>query len=85
VLGNPQAAVLAIVEQPQDVTVAEGATAAFSVKATASPAAIFYQWRTNGVAILAANGCSYITFEATVTEDGVFYDCVLTSSRPQRR
>ena len=78
VLGNPQAAVLAIVEQPQDVTVAEGATAAFSVKATASPAAIFYQWRTNGVAIPGANGCSYITFEATVTEDGVFYDCVLT-------
>jgi hypothetical protein len=78
VLGNPQAATLTIVQQPQDATVAEGQTAAFSVKATASPASIFYQWRKNGVELPDANGISFITSEAALAENGSFYDCVLT-------
>jgi len=67
-----------IVQQPQDATVAEGQTAAFSVKATASPAGVFYQWRTNGVEIPGANGPSFITSEASLADSGVIYDCVLT-------
>jgi len=78
VLGNPQIATLTIVQQPQDATVAEGQTTAFSVKATASPAGIFYQWRKNGEAIPGANGASFITSEASLDGSGDQYDCVLT-------
>jgi hypothetical protein len=78
VLGNPQVATLSIVQEPQDVTVAEGQSAAFSVNATASPAVIFSQWRKNGQEIPGANGPSFITTEATLAESGNHYDCVLT-------
>jgi hypothetical protein len=75
--GNPQNASLAINQQPQDVTLAEGQAAAFSVKATASPTGIFYQWRKNGLEVPNANGPSFITAEAALTGNGDRYDCVL--------
>jgi hypothetical protein len=78
VLGNPQAAMLSVVHQPQDMAIAEGQSAVFSVNATASPPGIFYQWRKNGLEIPGANGRSFITTEATLAESGDHYDCVLT-------
>lgn len=78
VLASPLEATLAIVEEPQDVVVAEGQTAAFSLKVTASPPDVFHQWRRNGVEIPDANGSSFITPELTPANTGDQYDCVLT-------
>ena len=78
VLADPRTATLAIIQEPQDATVGEGQTAAFSVKVMASPADVYYQWRKNGNGIPGVNGASYITSEASLAGNGDRYDCVLT-------
>jgi hypothetical protein len=78
VLANPRGATLAIAQQPEDVTVGESQTAAFSLKATASIPGIFYQWRKNGLEIPGANAPSFITSVLTPGDGGNLFDCVLT-------
>jgi hypothetical protein len=77
-LGDPTTASLSIVEQPESFTATEGQSASFTVKATASGAGIYYQWRRNGVELPGANTSSFIASETTLADGGTVYDCVLT-------
>lgn len=78
VQANPQAAALNITLQPQSLFVAEGQMATFTVKATATPATIFYQWRKNGADLAGENEPSIEIAETQLGESGNSYDCVLT-------
>jgi len=62
-----------ITEQPKDVTVKEGGTAAFSI--TARPGST-YQWFFNGIAIAGATGASYSIASVTPSDRGD-YSCVV--------
>lgn len=77
-LGDPTSATLTITQQPTSVTAAEGQSAGFSVKATASEPKLFYQWRKNGLDIPGANTSSLFLPELSLGDDGSAFDCVVT-------
>lgn len=66
--------------QPSNTTVAEGATASFSISATGT-ATLSYQWYKSGVLIAGATNSSYTT-PATVaaTYNGATYYCIVTNA-----
>lgn len=69
--------------QPTNQTVAEGATAAFTVSATASGGSLTYQWRKNGVNVVGGSGgtsASYTTPATTVADNAAVFTCVVTDS-----
>ena len=67
----------AITTQPQAQTVAEGATATFSVVATgAGP--LTYQWQKNDVALVGATSASYTTPASIVADSGESFTVVVT-------
>lgn len=66
----PQAPAIALA--PESQTVAEGATASFSVLASGS-APLAYQWLRNDVAISGATSASYTTPAATQADNGTRY------------
>jgi len=67
-----------IEQQPQQVAVAPGGSATFSIIASSSTQ-ISYQWRKDGVPIQGATGASY-TINNVQASDDAFYDVVLTDA-----
>jgi hypothetical protein len=70
---------LAITTQPQDVTVAVGQGASFSVTVTGGATAPSYQWRRNGADIAGANAVSYTTPAAALSDSGSLFSVVVAS------
>jgi formylglycine-generating enzyme required for sulfatase activity len=66
-----------ITEDPQSITVVEGQTASFAVKATGSE--IHYQWQKNKVGIADALDSSYTTAATTMADSGVQFRCVVSN------
>jgi len=73
---DPTGAVIAIMEGPQDATVADQQTATFNVVTTGSTRERFFQWQRNGVDIPGAIGRSYTTPPVTAADNGAVYRCV---------
>jgi hypothetical protein len=65
-----------ILQQPQDMTVSQGASAVFSVTASSSTPMTF-QWRHNGVPIPGATNTQFALDDVQAVHDG-FYDVVVT-------
>lgn len=65
----------AITLQPVNATVADGATATFSV--TASGPALLYQWTRDGVAIAGATAANYTTPVSTIANSGTSYAAIV--------
>jgi hypothetical protein len=68
-----------ITAQPQNVAVAAGETATFTV-AAAGTAPLSYQWRVGGSAIAAATAASYTTAATSVAQNGAAFSVVVTNS-----
>jgi len=79
VLGDPTGAVVAIAQQPESVTAAEGQSGAFTLQATGSPSNLYYQWRRNGVAIPGANSPGLFLSELALGDDGDRFDCLVST------
>jgi hypothetical protein len=82
---NPDGAVITIVQQPQSVSVVEGAnvTATFSVVARGQTAyttnqTALYQWQKNGVDIRGATAATYRTPALTPADSGASYRVVVS-------
>ncbi len=73
-LGGVPSAAPTIATQPTATTVSPGNTLSLSV--TASGAAVFYQWRKNGVDIPGANSPTYSVLSATLDDSGS-YDVII--------
>ncbi len=69
----------AITTQPQNVSVAAGQTATFSVAATGT-APLSYQWRRNGTDIAGATSASYTTPATTLADNGAQFSVVVSNS-----
>jgi outer membrane protein assembly factor BamB len=67
-----------ITQAPQNLTIAAGAAATFSV--TATGAALTYQWSENGMSIAGATGASYTTPAAAVSDSGESFAVVVSNS-----
>jgi hypothetical protein len=67
-----------ITSQPQDITVAAGNSASFSVAASGS-SPISYQWRKNGANIAGANAASYSVL-AQAGDNGATFSVVVSNS-----
>jgi len=67
-----------IVTQPQSRTNAVGSTASFSVGANGSPT-IYYQWRTNGVAILNATNATLNFANVQLSDNGKAFTVVVSN------
>lgn len=78
-LSDPTSATLTITQQPTSVTIAEGESAAFTVRATGSPSKLFYQWRENGTNLPFATAPSLLLNEVSLSDEGKVVDCVVTS------
>ncbi|MCA8916384.1 MAG: immunoglobulin domain-containing protein [Planctomycetes bacterium] len=65
--------------QPQDASVAEGATANFAVGASGS-GTLGYQWQLNGSDIGGATNSSYTTPVLTLADSGNSYTCVVSNT-----
>ena len=61
----------AITAQPQPATVVSGGSARFSVTATGE--ALSYQWLSNGQPLPKADGPSFTTHAASITDSGTQY------------
>lgn len=72
----------AIATQPANATVAEGATATFSVVASGTPP-LAYQWRRNGANIAGATGASYTTPPVTAADSGARYSVIVSNNAGQ--
>lgn len=72
--------------QPANQTVAEGATASFSVTATASAGggSLSYQWKKNGTNISGATSSSYTTPASTIGDTGAVFSVAVTDSNGTR-
>jgi formylglycine-generating enzyme required for sulfatase activity len=68
-----------IVAQPSNRTVTAGQTAQFSVTAAGTPP-LFYQWRTNGIAIAGASGDAYTTPPAGTNDSGLLVSVLVTNA-----
>jgi hypothetical protein len=68
-----------ITTQPVSQTIADGATATFSVMAAGS-APLSYQWQANGTAIAGATASTYKTPAETVAADGTLFTVVVTNT-----
>lgn len=84
VINGSAPAVLTITTQPSAQSVTTGATATFSVTASAGTTPYTYQWRRNGVNIPSATASSYTTPATTITggsaNNGDVYSVVVTDS-----
>ncbi|HMJ91041.1 MAG TPA: immunoglobulin domain-containing protein [Candidatus Acidoferrum sp.] len=67
-----------IVSQPQSRTNAVGTLASFSVSAAGDPT-IYYQWRTNGVAVLNATNSTLNVPTVQLTDNGKAYTVVVSN------
>ncbi|HEU4852048.1 MAG TPA: immunoglobulin domain-containing protein [Telluria sp.] len=78
--GNDAAPMVAptIATQPANATVAEGATATFTVTANGT-APLAYQWRRNGANISGANTASYTTPPVTAADSGARYSVTVSN------
>jgi hypothetical protein len=70
---NPDAGVVNIKAQPQNVTKRIGERASFSVDASSQGGDLFYQWSVNGVEIPGATRASYTTPVLTASDHGKQY------------
>lgn len=68
-----------ITTQPQDTTVAAGATANFTVTATGQTA-LSYQWSKNGSSIGGATASSYTTPATTCPDNGALFSVAVTDT-----
>ncbi len=68
----------AVATQPANQTVVVGQTATFNVAATGT-VPLNYQWQKNGIDIPGANGTSYTTPPATLSDSGSGFRCVVTN------
>ncbi|MBS0579286.1 MAG: hypothetical protein JSR36_08500 [Proteobacteria bacterium] len=68
-----------ITTQPASQSIAEGATATFSVVAAGS-APLSYQWQANGAAIAGATASTYKTPAETAAADGTLFTVVVTNT-----
>jgi len=75
---TPLPTAVAITTQPQARTVNEGQTATFTVAATGT-APLAYQWKKDGVDILAATTASYTTPALTLADSGTRYSVVVSN------
>jgi hypothetical protein len=75
----PTATAPTITTQPQSATVADGATATFTVVA-AGTAPLSYQWQLGGAAISGATAASYTTAALTTANSGTSYTVVVSNS-----
>ena len=76
---NTTAVAPSITAQPQNITVAVGQTASFSVTATGT-APLAYQWRRSGNAIAGATAASYTTAATSAADSGAAFSVVVTNS-----
>lgn len=67
-----------ILEQPQSLTVREGASASFSVLAQGS-APLAYQWRRNGADIAGANGATYAIARVSASDNNAQFTVVVSN------
>jgi len=75
----PAAQAPSIAAQPADQAVAAGQTATFTVGA-AGTSPLTYQWQKSGAAIGAANGASYTTPAAALTDSGAVFSVVVSNT-----
>src|SRR5205807_2611933 len=68
----------AITNQPQDVTVAAGATATFTVGASGTPP-LLYQWSVNSAPISGATCSSYAVLSASLCNSGALYSVTVSN------
>ena len=64
---------------PGSATVVVGGTATFALTNVTGTSPLYYQWRSNSVAIAGATGASYTTPALTMLANGGSYDCVVTN------
>jgi sugar lactone lactonase YvrE len=76
---GPPSAPPGIAVQPQDATIADGASAIFSVTATGS-GPLSYQWRKHGAAIPGATGSIYATPLQTLADSLTEYSVVVSNA-----
>lgn len=74
------APVITVTAQPVQQVAASGATATFSVTATAGSGSMLYQWRKNGVDIGGATSSSYTTGTLASSDNLSWFDCVLNDT-----
>lgn len=74
------APVITVTAQPVQQVAASGATATFSVTATAGSGSMLYQWRKNGVDIGGATSSSYTTGTLGSSDNLSWFDCVLNDT-----
>jgi hypothetical protein len=68
-----------ITQQPANATVAEGATATFTVVASGT-APLSYQWYKNGAAVSGATAASYTTPAASAADNGAKFKVTVSNS-----
>jgi hypothetical protein len=69
-----------ITAQPQNIGVAEGGLASFSVQISEGYGAM-YQWRTNGATLPAATNGTLAYGPATLADNGLRFSCVISNSQ----
>jgi PKD repeat protein len=67
-----------LTSQPTPQTVTEGQTATFTVAASGSPP-LSYQWQKNGADIAGANGPTYTTPPAALSDNGSAFRCAVSN------
>ena len=76
---TPVAIAPVITAQPQNVSVAVGQTATFSVTVTGTPAPTF-QWQKNNANISGATSAGYTTPATAIGDGGATFRCIVTNS-----
>ncbi|MBN1981611.1 MAG: hypothetical protein JW795_08775 [Chitinivibrionales bacterium] len=67
-----------ITEQPQNVQIADGKSASFSIKATGT--GVSYQWYKNDALIPGATGSGYTTGSLTMSDNGAQFHCTVKNA-----